>query len=96
MTTLTDDLQPIKRQISDGDLVAAATFLAAYGVLKPSLRRQAKARMPAMVFNQHPRFRALGSRMFAWPEEEREIWSAQIERVADLPDRLPSIVSFFF
>lgn len=92
MTTLTDDMQMVKAKVAEGEMTAAATLVAGYAALKPSLARQAKARMPALVFNHHPRFRALGSRLIEWPEPERKAWAETIERDAGNPTRLPGHV----
>ena len=92
MVTLTDDLEPVKDLVAKGELELAAALVAGYGALKPGLARRAKGRMPAMIFNQHPRFRALGARQSAWPESERKDRADAIERNADAPKRLPSIV----
>lgn len=92
MSTLNEDLRTVKAEIAAGNVEIAASLLAVYVKLKPSLARFARARMPALIFNNHPRFTALGSRLLQWPEDEREPWARQIERAADQPDRLAGVV----
>jgi hypothetical protein len=91
MSTLNEDLRSMKTEIAAGNVEIAAGLLTVYVKLKPSLARFARARIPAMIFNNHPRF-TLGSRLLQWPEDERETWARQIERTADRPDRLAGVV----
>lgn len=92
MTTLAEDLEPVRELIRTGNLRGAAARVAAYAILKPEFARLAQQAVPRMVFNHHAPFKVLGSRLSAWPKHSRDSWATQIGRAADQPERLPGIV----
>jgi hypothetical protein len=67
--------------------------MAAYALLKPSFARRAKETLPRSVFNSHPAFTTIGSRLLKWSDDERQMWAAQIIRHADAPTKLPDVIS---
>jgi len=92
MTTLAEDLEPVRELIKAGDLRGAAVRVTAYAILKPEFARRAQQAVPRMVFNHHAPFKALGSRLSGWPKDSRDSWAAQIGRAAYQPERFAGIV----
>jgi len=94
MSDLTSDLAGVKAQIAGGDCASAAALLSVYVSVKPSLRRAAKARMPALIFNNYPEFRKFDPTvMLRWAPDAGEVCAREIEDVADDPTRLPMAVA---